>query len=159
MSAAKIERIFLALSASMLLVFLGALFYSAFGMGMHLPGRAGTLNPTEVRQTPPFDQPGVREVGPGRYEVVILGMAWAYDPSEIRVPAGAEVTFIATGTDVVHGLHVEGTRVNLMLVPGQIARITTTFDEPGEHRIVCHEYCGLGHHLMHGRVIVEEAAP
>jgi len=155
MSPTRIEKIFLTLSASMLLVFLGALFYSAFAMGMHLPGRSGMVDPTTVRATPPFDQPGVREVGPGRYEVVILGMAWAYDPSEIRIPAGAEVTFIATGTDVVHGLQIDGTRVNFMLIPGQIARVTYTFDEPGEHRIVCHEYCGLGHHLMHGVVIVE----
>ena len=155
MTPAKIEKIFLTLSASMLLVFLGALFYSAFGMGMHLPGRGGTIDPAAVRVTPPFDQPGAREVAPGRYEVVVLGMAWAYQPSEIRVPAGSEVTFITTATDVVHGLHVEGTRVNLMLVPGQIARLTYTFDEPGEHRIVCHEYCGVGHHLMHGVVIVE----
>jgi len=155
LTPAKIEKVFLTLSAAMLLVFLGALFYSAFGMGMHLPDRVGRIDPAEVRMTPPFDQPGVHQTAPGRYEVVMLGMAWAFQPSEVRIPAGSEVTFVATTTDVVHGLHVEGTRVNFMLIPGQISRVTYTFEEPGEHLIICHEYCGVGHHLMYGRVIVE----
>lgn len=151
----RIEKIFLVLTAAMLFVFLGALFYSAFALGMHLPDRAGEIDPREVRSTPPFDAPGVREVEPGRYEAVIVGFAWAFQPAEIRVPSGAEVTFIATSTDVIHGLHVEGTRVNLMLIPGQITRMTYTFRQAGEHLVICHEYCGAGHHLMYGRVIVE----
>jgi cytochrome c oxidase subunit II len=155
MSPAKIEKVFLALSASMLLVFLLALFYSAFVMGIHLPGREGEVDPTMVRETPPFDEPGLREIEPGKYEAVFLGMAWAFQPREITIPAGSEVTFIATATDVIHGFHVEGTRVNFMMLPGQISRATYTFHEPGEHLIICHEYCGAGHHLMYAKVIVE----
>lgn len=155
MVAERIERIFVGLTLAMLGVFISALFYSSFVMGMHLPGRAGEIDPTQVRATPPFDEPGVREVAPGRYEVVTIGSAWFFTPSEVRVPAGAEVTFIATSSDVIHGYHVEGTRVNFMLLPGQIARVTTTFREPGEHLIICHEFCGTGHHFMYGRVIVE----
>lgn len=155
MTAHKLEKIFLTLSAAMLVAFLLALFYSAYGMGMHLPGREGMVVPGEVRDTPPFDSPGVHEIGPDRYEVVMVGFAWAFQPSEVRVPAGSEVTFIATTTDVIHGVHIEGTRVNFMLIPGQIARVTYTFSEPGEHLIICHEYCGAGHHLMYGTVIVE----
>jgi cytochrome c oxidase subunit 2 len=71
------------------------------------------------------------------------------------VPAGAEVTFIATTPDVIHGLHVAGTRINLMLIPGQVARFTYRFREPGEYLLVCHESCGLAHHAMDGRVVVE----
>jgi plastocyanin len=60
--------------------------------------------------------------GPNRYEVVMIGQAWSFNPAEIRVPAGAEVTFTATSPDVLHGLNVEGTRLNMMLIPGQISR-------------------------------------
>jgi cytochrome c oxidase subunit 2 len=155
MHTERIEKVFLALTGAMLAVFLSALFYASFALGMHLPDRAGEINPREVRQTPPFDEPGVREVAPGRYEVVALGSAWAFQPREIRVPAGAEVTFIATATDVIHGFHVEGTKVNFMMIPGQITRVTSTFREPGEHLVICHEYCGAGHHLMVAKVIVE----
>ena len=118
-------------------------------------GRAGEIDPTTARSIAPFDEPGVRELGPGRYEVVMLGTAWAFQPSEIRIPAGSEVTFISTSTDVMHGIHVEGTRVNMMLIPGQISRNTYRFENPGEHLLVCHEFCGLGHHLMSGKVVVE----
>lgn len=149
------EKAFLTLGAAMLVVFFLALVYTSVAMGIHLPGRAGEIDPAAVTTTPPFDEPGVRELGSGRYEVVMVGRAWAFEPGEIRVPAGAEVTFIATTVDVIHGLHVEGTRVNMMLIPGQVSRNTYRFEEPGEHLMVCHEFCGLGHHLMGGRVVVE----
>jgi cytochrome c oxidase subunit 2 len=34
--------------------------------------------------------------------------------------------------------------------------MTTTFRRPGEYLIVCNEYCGLAHHLMQAKVVVEE---
>ena len=42
-----------------------------------------------------------------------------------------------------------------MLIPGQVTRTVYTFREPGEYLLLCHEYCGLGHHVMSGKVIVE----
>ena len=156
------ERAFLWFGAVMLVAFLGALGYASVAMGVHLPGRAGAIDPAQVRELPPFDEPGVRQRGPGRYEVVMVSSAWAFEPQEVRIPAGSEVTFLATSTDVIHGLHVEGTLVNMMLIPGQVSRNSYRFEgaegEAVEHLMVCHEYCGLGHHLMSGRVIVEPAA-
>lgn len=149
------ERSFLALGAALLVACLLALVYASVGMGIHLPGDSGRIDPAAVETTPPFDQPGVRAAGNGKYEAVIIGRAWQFIPSEIRVPAGAEVTFVATTTDVIHGLHVEGTRLNMMLIPGQVSRNSVTFKKPGEHLIICHEYCGINHHTMFGKVIVE----
>jgi cytochrome c oxidase subunit 2 len=37
-----------------------------------------------------------------------------------------------------------------------VTRATTTFNRPGTYQMVCHEYCGPGHHNMIGQVIVEE---
>lgn len=149
------EKAFLITSAAMLVVFLAALGYAAFGMGYHLPSRSDEIRPDEVTRTPPFDQPGVREVAPGEYEAVIVARAWGFQPAEIRVPAGARVTFKVTSVDVVHGFNIEGTRVNLMLLPGQVSELAYRFREPGEHLLICHEYCGVGHHAMFGRVIAE----
>lgn len=151
------EKAFLILSAIMLVVFLAALGYAAFGMGFHLPSRSGEIRPSEVATTPPFDDPGVHETDDG-LEAVIVARAWSFTPAEVRVPAGREVTLKVTSVDVVHGLHVEGTRINLMLLPGQVAELDYTFDEPGEHLMICHEYCGVGHQAMFGRVIVEEGS-
>lgn len=149
------EKAFLITGAVVLVLCAAALVYATLGMGMHLPGRVAQIDPSKVYQTAPFNSPGVRQTGAGRYEVVLVAQAWAFMPSEIRVPRDAEVTFTATSADVIHGLEIERTRVNMMLIPGQVGRLTHTFHEPGEYLLLCHEYCGMGHHTMYGKVIVE----
>jgi len=149
------EKVFLVLGAVMLLSGLGAILVSVVGAGTMLPTPAGRVPPEEVRQTPPFDNPGVREIEPGKYEAVIVAQIWAFVPNEIRVPAGSEVTFKVASADVVHGFFIENTQVNAMIIPGQITEVKQTFDEPGEYLLICHEYCGIGHHNMWGRVVVE----
>jgi len=134
---------------------LAALLVTAFGAGIHLPGIGGRVDPARVLETPPFDQLGVVQTGPGRYEVRMVAQIWSFTPAEVRVPAGSTVTFVATSRDVVHGLFIPRANVNVMLLPGQVARVTARFAEPGEYLMVCHEYCGLAHHTMAGRVIVE----
>lgn len=149
------EKAFLGVSIVLLIACALALVYSTVVMGIHLPGAHGRIDPARLTTTPPFDQPGVREVAPREYEVVMIGRAWSFEPNEIRIPAGSRVTFIASSTDVIHGIQVTKTRINVMLIPGQISRVEYTFREPGEHLLICHEFCGLGHHTMGGRVIVE----
>lgn len=149
------EKAFLAVGTAVLLSCLAALLYASIAMNMHLPGRVAQVDPGRVYQTEPFAHPGVRQTGPTSYEAVIVAQAWAFSPAEIRVPAGADVTFLATSIDVIHGFEVAGTRLNMMLIPGQVSRAVYRFREPGEHLLVCHEYCGLGHHTMAGKVIVE----
>jgi cytochrome c oxidase subunit 2 len=61
-----------------------------------------------------------------------------------------------TSKDITHGIIIEQHDVNLMLLPGQVTRATTTFNRPGTYQMVCHEYCGPGHHNMISTVIVEE---
>ncbi len=134
---------------------LAALTVTAFGAGIHLPSVAGRVEPAALAHTPPFDKPGVVHVGGDRYEVALTGQIWTFSPNEIRVPAGSTVTFIATSRDVVHGLMIHGANANTMLLPGQIARVSTRFDRPGEYPMLCHEYCGVAHHTMWGKVIVE----
>lgn len=149
------EKAFLWLGAVLLVFCLGALLYASLAHGIHLPGKDVEVDPEALETTPPFDNPGVRHLGGDEYEAVMIGRMWSFEPSEIRVPAGANVTFVATTPDVLHGLNVEGTRLNMMLIPGQVSRNTYRFTEPGEHLIICHEYCGPGHHFMYGTVIVE----
>lgn len=132
-----------------------ALVVTAFGAGVHVPSEFGRIDATRVTTTPPFHQPGARQVGPGRYEVVMLGQVWSFTPNEIRIPAGSTVRFLATSRDVVHGFFIPRVNVNVMLLPGQIAEVTARFDAPGEYSIICHEYCGIAHHTMAGKVVVE----
>lgn len=132
-----------------------AIALSAFAIGIQLPGVAGRVDPQTLASSPPFDQPGLRQLAPGRYEAVIVAQTWQFTPNEIRIPAGSTVTFIATSKDVIHGFKIENTDVNMMLLPGQVSRLTTRFNTPGEYLFICQEYCGVGHHSMFGKVIVE----
>ena len=78
-----------------------------------------------------------------------------FAPAEVQVPAGSTVTFTVASVDVTHGMAVQGTALNLTLIPGYVAEATTTFPSPGSYLIVCHEYCGIGHQTMYGRVVVQ----
>jgi cytochrome c oxidase subunit II len=149
------ERAFLVASSVMLVVFLAALGYAGTVHDMHLPGAGPHIDPRAIYQTPPFNHPGVRETASGGVEAVITAQAWAYVPQEVRVPANREVHFLISSADVIHGFEILGTNVNAMIIPGQITDLTYVFRTPGEYRIVCHEYCGLGHHTMTAKVIVQ----
>ena len=149
------ERIVLGLTIVLLLLAMGALGGSVFGSHIHLPGPVGTYDPGTLRQTPPFDAPGLHDLGSGRYEVIMIAQTWAFAPNEIRVPTGANVTFRVASADVTHGFIIEKTDANLTLIPGHIAEASATFREPGTYLILCHEYCGIGHQGMYGRVVVE----
>jgi Heme/copper-type cytochrome/quinol oxidases, subunit 2 len=138
-----------------LLVLFGVLLYSAYALGIHVETDVGQIHPAQVATTPPFDQPGLRMIGPDHYEAVIVARAWVFDPPEIRVPVGSTVTFKLTSIDVIHGFKIPRTGINRMIVPGQISEVTHRFDEPGTYTFFCHEYCGSGHHIMNGGIVVE----
>jgi cytochrome c oxidase subunit II len=133
-----------------------AIVVTAFGMDVRVAGDEGTIDVNAIGVTAPFDEPGVHEIEPGRYQVVMIAQMWFFEPREVTIPAGSEVEFVITSRDVLHGFHLEGTNVNVMLIPGRISRGVAKFEEPGEYRFVCHEYCGIAHHIMFGSVIVEE---
>jgi cytochrome c oxidase subunit II len=57
---------------------------------------------------------------------------------------------------VNHGFSLLPLNVNLQVVPGYDYALRVTPTEAGDFRIVCNEFCGVGHHLMIGRVIVTD---
>lgn len=129
--------------------------YQGFAMGMSPPSHKEVIDPENVENTAPFDEPGVYEVGDNEYDVVMTLETFSFDPGEIEVPAGAKVNFIMTSKDVVHGMQIIDTNVNAMVMPGHIQKVSQTFNEPGEYLILCNEYCGAGHQLMSATVTVE----
>ena len=153
----RYERIWLRASIFILVIFVLAVVVSSAAFGVQVPGVYARINPTTLLTDPDsqFADPGVRELAPGKYEVTMRAQIWSFVPNEVRIPRGATVTFYITSQDVQHGFIVEKTNLNVMLLPGQISKLTTRFDEPGSYNIICHEYCGLGHHTMFATIIVE----
>ena len=159
----KWERWFLYGTTAMLAVFLVAIFASIGEAGIHLPTDEDQIDPQVFSDPdkaipPPFDELGVFPADDDPdvdYQAVVLAQAWSFIPATIEVPAGSTVEFVVTSRDTIHGFMIYDAAVNAMVIPGQITRVTATFDEAGEHRIICHEYCGLDHHKMFGTVEVK----
>lgn len=153
----KYEKAWLIAVSVTLGVFMAALIAGAVVFGVRLPEPEGFVNPNRLDDTI-FANPGVREIGEGVYEVTMTAQMWSFTPSEIRVPVGSQVDILITSRDVTHGFIIEHHNVNFEVVPGHVARAQVTFNEAGEYRFICHEYCGQLHHIMHGVIIVEEAS-
>ena len=137
-------------------VFLAALLFAA-GMLTLLGYAAWTLGvsvPTCVANVKPFSAGEVIAVGPERYEAHVMARMWEFEPDVIRVPKGSIVDFYVISQDVAHGFYIHGTNVNLMALPAVVNYAQARFAVPGTYPIICHEYCGLGHHGMAATVEV-----
>lgn len=150
------ERRWIQFSIGLLVVFAIAIAISSVSLGIRLPGvESRALEAAEAAGFPP-DEPWIRELAPLRYEVNLFANAFFYEPDNIEIPVGSTVTFLVHSNDVIHGFKIAGTNVTMMAIPGQIGRVSHTFDSPGEYLIICNEYCGVGHHAMSGKIIVHE---
>lgn len=142
----------------MLALFFGSTAMAAFGRQMHPPSHIETIDPATVLRDPRFVRQGVMVDGDGNVHVTVVGLMFTWLPAEFTVPAGRPVTFHLTSPDVIHGFEIVRTNGQSMVVPGYVSQFTTRFMEPGEYLIACNEYCGVGHHMMSGRMHVVPAS-
>jgi cytochrome c oxidase subunit 2 len=153
----RFEGAWMRISAVVIAIFFMAVVISAFAVGFQLPGVYQRVDPTTLYdEGSPWANPGLRELAPGKYELYIRAQIWNFTPNEVRIPVGSEVTFFLTSADVQHGIKLQDTNINMMILPGQVSTLTAKFDEPGTYDFVCHEYCGQLHHTMYGQLIVEQ---
>lgn len=165
MSAQKIhidsyERNWMIVSFVLLVLFASAVSVAAFALGIQVPAPEQRVDPRTVVTDPnsPWSNPGLREVSPGVYDAYILARAvpnWEYLPKEITIPVGSRVTFYVTSPDVQHGFKIQNTNANFMVIPGQVSKLTITFNNAGTYNFICTEFCGAGHGVMYGAVIVK----
>jgi cytochrome c oxidase subunit 2 len=154
--AARIERRWAALS----IVIVGVLVGMATFIGIHqasMPqGHVELANPRTLHLTGEFVESnlGTSVEADGSVVVRAVGQQYSFTPQCIVVPADTPVTLRTTSADVVHGLLIEGTNINTMLVPGYVAELPIRFKKPGEHVMPCQEFCGIGHQGMWGKVKV-----
>lgn len=151
----RYERVWLAFGMVMILVFIGLTAYIVISHGNTIPRAGGVVDVSKVRSEGEFANPRVVETAEG-YTVYAQAFTYGYLPAEIRVKQGKPVTFLITSPDVQHGFYLEGTNINPQIVPGYVTKVVHTFDKPATHRIVCNEYCGIGHAAMFGKVVVEK---
>jgi cytochrome c oxidase subunit 2 len=148
------ERNWIRWSIVLLVVFAAAIALAAFGFGFQVPGVEMRVDPRTVTESGPFSQPGLREIGAGEYEAFVVARTFSYEPTKLEIPVGSRVTFYVTSVDVQHGFKIQDTNVNLQVVPGEVSRISATFDQVGEFPIICTEFCGIGHGAMFATIRV-----
>jgi cytochrome c oxidase subunit 2 len=151
------ERIWMWAAGFIIAIFIGVIGLSTVAYGLHPPSHVETIEPSKIFTDPRFSRLGAVVMPDGTIEVQMVAVMFAFAPNEVRVPAGRPIRFRLTSADVTHGFMISGTNANTMLAPGYISQFTTAFSQPGDYLIVCHEFCGNGHHVMSGRIIVEEA--
>lgn len=150
------EKIWLMAAILLIVGFISTVTYGATAVGVDMiSDDGGTVNASALDEDPRFSEPRVEQVGDNEYEAYVIAQQFIFRPDPITVPANSTVTFFVTSPDVIHGFEIVGTNANAMVVPGQVTELTVNFNEPGEYGLLCHEYCGAGHHTMEGSVVVQ----
>ena len=86
-------------------------------------------------------------------DVYLLARMWSWWPI-LNLKKDAEYTLHLSSLDLNHGFNLYPLNINLQVVPDYDYALRITPNEAGELRIVCNEFCGIGHHAMIGRMIV-----
>ena len=73
----------------------------------------------------------------------------------LKLRTGQTYRLHISSADVQHGLSLQPPNMNFQAVPGYDHVLTITPTRPGTYTLICNEFCGIGHHLMTGRILVE----
>lgn len=155
MKVEQYERAWMWASAGLIALFLGAILVPAALQAVHPPSHIETVDPTALASHAEFGTPTVSTRSDGRIVASVVASTFAFSPDPIVVPAGLPVTFRITSSDVMHGFQIVGTNANSMAIPGYVSQFSLTFTRRGDYVITCNEYCGILHHAMVGKLIVQ----
>ena len=86
-------------------------------------------------------------------DIYLMAMTYQWTPI-LKLQEGAEYILHLSALDVNHGFNLNPLNVNFQIVPGYDYGLRVTPTAAGDFRIICNEFCGIGHHTMVGRVIV-----
>lgn len=156
------ERNWMYFSIGLIVVFFALVSVAGFALGIQVPDEETRVDPATFADNGAWGEPA-REVGDGQYEVYVIARTWSFSPREIEIPVGSNLTVYVSSADageelraVQHGFKIQDTNVNMQIVPGQVSKLSYTFDRVGEFPYICTEYCGISHAAMFGVVKVVE---
>ncbi|ACC69541.1 cytochrome C oxidase subunit II [Paraburkholderia phymatum] len=135
--------------------------YSGLHWAMMPPSRVETVDPSRLQMSGEFVESNLGSaVEPdGSVVVRFIAQQYSFTPQCLLVPADTDITFRTTSADVVHGLLVTDTNINTMVIPGYVATFSSSFPQPADHLMPCHEFCGFGHQTMWAHVkVIDKAA-
>jgi cytochrome c oxidase subunit 2 len=144
----------------LIVLLVGIVIFTSAHWGLHPPSQVETIDSTTLHKGGEFAEGnlGTTIAPDGSAVVRVVAQQYTFMPNCLVVPAGRPVTMRLASADVVHGFIVDGTNVNAMVVPGYVTTVHTTFKDPAERLMPCHEFCGVGHQAMWAHVKIVEAA-
>ncbi|MCH7711074.1 MAG: cytochrome c oxidase subunit II [Proteobacteria bacterium] len=114
------------------------------------PGKDGVLGTSDVRKISDENPFGLNPDDPNGQDDVLV------EDDELHLPLDQPVKVLLRSIDVLHDFYVPQFRAKMDLVPGQVTYFWFTPTRTGTFDILCFELCGVGHHTMRGKVVVEE---
>ena len=90
---------------------------------------------------------------PAGSDVYLVGGGWRWSPA-LRLREDATYTLHLSSIDFNHGFSLWPQNVNIQVIPGYDYALKVTPNDVGDFRVICNEFCGIGHHEMLGRIEV-----
>lgn len=149
----KREVVWIISTVIVLAVFLGSIAY-ALRTGYSVASEVTVL---PLEKAVGLFQPGVKDLGDGRYQVDIQAFQWGFRPARVELSNPKEVILRIYSVDVIHGFQIVGTNVNVMVFPGYIAKVIWRPPQSvnGTLLVICNEYCGIGHSSMYMEIVIK----
>ena len=88
-------------------------------------------------------------------DAYMVARVWSFDPILV-LRKGKTYKLHLSSLDLQHGFSLQPANINLQVLPGYDYVVSLTPTEVGDFSVICNEYCGIGHHLMVGKIIVKE---
>lgn len=106
----------------------------------------------------PYGSAESRAQAPAR-TITAIGHMWYWELDEDEVTQGELVEIRVSSADVNHGFGIYDPSMRLVAqtqaMPGYVNTVRHRFDQAGDHRVLCLEYCGLVHHNMMAEIHVK----
>ncbi|MDE2379517.1 cytochrome C oxidase subunit II [Bradyrhizobium sp.] len=159
--AERTEKRWTAVSVAVIIVLALLAAFAGIHRATMPQARVETIDPTRLHISGEFIESNLGSVleSNGAVTVRAIGQQYSFTPACILVPAQTPITLRATSADVVHGILIQGTNINTMLVPGYVSEQFMRFERTGDYLMPCQEFCSFGHEGMWGRVrVIDKAA-
>ncbi|MBT3188018.1 MAG: c-type cytochrome [Anaerolineae bacterium] len=78
-----------------------------------------------------------------------------WTPADLTIEAGQPLHLHLTSDDVIHSFAIgQSDQPAVDIKPGEMTKLTLTFDQPGTYTFYCTRWCGANHWRMRGTIIV-----
>lgn len=89
-------------------------------------------------------------------DVFVMGEMWRWSPALI-LRKDERYNIHISSKDLMHGFSIQPINMNFQIYPDYDYVLHFTPTDAGEYKIVCNEFCGIGHHTMIGKIVVIES--